>query len=76
MTDPYSLDNVPTPDRPRTPAGHRIARVVLWTVMLPTAAFNAASSFGGHTVASLGAGIVATGCIVGLIVSHVTGRRR
>ncbi|MGY0231902.1 hypothetical protein [Longispora urticae] len=81
MTDQYRLTDQQAPAdrplaRPVASLGHRMLRLVLWAVMIPAAGFNAVQSFAGQNGWSLAAGIVASACLVGLIVSYVLGRRR
>ncbi|MEV0389161.1 hypothetical protein [Nonomuraea sp. NPDC050643] len=79
MSDPYSID----PDRtrsvpPQARSGGRALRVLLWGLLAVSIAVNVAASLAagdGVSFLGLGAGVVAIGCVTGLVLQHF-GRRR
>ncbi|MFD1932749.1 MULTISPECIES: hypothetical protein [Nonomuraea] len=69
--------------RPPAPASRRdgrgiAVRALLWLVLIVSAAVNIAGNLFDRTSTpvGLGAGIIAVGCIAGLISHHVVARRR
>ncbi|MEU7895341.1 hypothetical protein AB0B45_21100 [Nonomuraea sp. NPDC049152] len=80
MNDPYHLD---PSGRPTAPASGRrgggvALRALLWVVFIVSAATNiVGNTIGGtSTLVGMGAGIIAVGCIAGLITHHFVARRR
>lgn len=78
MSDPYRITDAPAPPRAAVPArpGRTALRTLLWLGIIAGGGVNLATNLTGHTILGIVAGSVATLCIVALIVSHVTGRRR
>lgn len=78
MSDPYRITDAPAPTRAATPArpGRTAVRTLLWLAIIVGGGINLATNLTGHTVVGIVAGSVAMLCIVLLVVSHVTGRRR
>lgn len=79
MNDPYRLDPSGRPPAPtsRPRGGGTALRAVLWVVFIVSAATNMVGNNigGGSTPLGMGAGIIAVGCIAGLIAHHFMRRR-
>jgi len=78
MSDPYRITDAPAPPRGTEPArpARSFTRLMLWLGIIVGAGVNLATNLTGHTVLGIVAGSVGTLCIILLVVSHVTGRRR
>ncbi|GIG66233.1 hypothetical protein [Phytomonospora endophytica] len=82
MSDPYRITDTPAPTSGAHPAGREsrpgrtALRLLLWLGVLAGVGVNLATNFTGHTLIGILAGSFGTVCIVLLVVSHVTGRRR
>lgn len=78
MSDPYRITDAPAPPRGGEPArpGRTAMRTLLWLGIIVGGGINLATNLTGHTVVGIVAGSVATLCIIFLVVSHVSGRRR
>lgn len=77
MNDPYRMDDTVPARRPDPAASGRGLRVVLWLVLVVSAAANASTSLAGlNPLLSVAFGVATLLCVAALIVHHVRGRRR
>lgn len=79
MSDPYRLTDTPAPvqndGRRPVPAGTRAVRALLWTGIVLAVGLNVAASLADVLLIQIPAGSIAVLCVIGLITSHVRGRR-
>jgi hypothetical protein len=77
MTDPYRIPDAPAEPRPASPASARrgAVRSLLWLVLVISLAGDVVASTADLVVVGSGFGLVALGCVVGLVVQHVRRRR-
>lgn len=76
MTDPYRIDPVAEPPRPRRESGGLALRLFLWIVLVLTAVGNLVTSLTGmNTLVPLAFGLTAVLCIIALVADHMRRRR-